>query len=234
MGTLYLVLAFVLATPCAAALSAPPAAPSAAPTCSLLPSTDCTGGDIGNQIATTPQACCTLCATTPGCNAFSHNAMGPTCYFKSGCPTKAPAPTSTTAGVVARTPPGSPCIGSITMTTEAAAAAGGGGGGGGAGGEGSTDQQTTVYVMQSGGGTGTVELGADSITLHHGGLRVYLAKTCGAAFSPSSFEELSLLGKALSFSVDLSRAYECLCASVCVRVVAYLCLFPCACVGVIT
>jgi hypothetical protein len=210
MGTLYLVLAFVLATPLAAA-------PSAAPTCSLLPSTDCTGGDIGNQHATTPQACCTLCATTPGCNAFSHNAMGPTCYFKSGCPTKAPAPSSTTAGVVPRTPPGSPCIGSITMTTEAAAA-----------GEGGTDQQTTVYVMQSGGGTGTVELGADSITLHHGGLRVYLAKTCDAAFSPSSFEELSLLGKALSFSVDLSRAYECL-AYECL---AYECLRTSVCVRV--
>ena len=165
--------------------------PSSTPplNCSLLPSTDCTGDpDIGQQSGATPAVCCAICTANPACGAFAHNAAinPPTCFFKSGCPTKTPAPSQTTAGVVQRTPPGPPCIGSISMTAE-------------------DGSKTPVHVMQSGGATGTVDLSEDSITLRHGGYRVYLTKTCGAAFTPGAYLELSLLGKALSFSVDLSH-----------------------------
>ena len=169
------------------AAASPSPLPAASLNCTLLPSTDCTGDpDIGHQSGATPSDCCTICSANPACGAFAHNAAlsPPTCFFKSGCPTKAPAPSGTTAGVVSRLPPRSPCIGAISMTVEGGA-------------------KTTVHIMQSGGATGTVDLGGDSITLRHGGYRVYLTRTCDAAFTPSSFLKFSLLGKALSFSVDL-------------------------------
>ena len=136
--------------------------------CSLLPATDCKGGDIGHQAAATPTDCCAICSANSACSAFAHNAAltPPTCFVKSGCRATAPAPSPTTAGLVLRPPPKSPCIGSIFMTMEGV--------------------KTKVFVMQSGGGTDTVELGEDSITLQHGGLRVYLTRTCNGSFGPSS------------------------------------------------
>jgi hypothetical protein len=175
------------------AAAVPPLTSSSSLNCSLLPATDCTGGDIGNHAAATPADCCAICAANPACSAFAHNAdvAPPTCFFKSGCATKTPAPAPTTAGIVARPPVGSPCIGTISMVGE-------------------DGSDTAVHVMQSGGSSGTARLGERSITLRHGGFRVYLTRTCADTFAPASFERFSLLGKSLSFSVDL-RNVSCGC-----------------------
>jgi hypothetical protein len=60
-------------------------------------------------------------------------------------------------------------------------------------------------VMQSGGNTNTSSINGSAVKLHHGGYRLYLTETCSEAFAPDSFVYLSLLGKTLSYSVDLSH-----------------------------
>jgi hypothetical protein len=61
--------------------------------------------------------------------------------------------------------------------------------------------------MQSGVGTGTVDLCSEegATTLHDGGYRVYLTETCNSQFAPTSFEEFVLLGKELSFTVNVAN-----------------------------
>ena len=60
--------------------------------CSLHQGQDCAGNDIIDKPANDPGACCSLCSSQPGCEAFtwdSYNRWGQkqgTCYMKSGCP----------------------------------------------------------------------------------------------------------------------------------------------------
>lgn len=73
---------------------------------------DCIGADISNEPKDTYKECCKLCAATPKCNAFTHdayNAQGQrqgTCYMKSACSKRQSCGTCT-AGTV-HAPPAPP------------------------------------------------------------------------------------------------------------------------------
>ena len=55
------------------------------PTCSIQEGVDYAGNDIASVLATTAEACCSICANRAGCGAFSWTALnGGTCWLKSG------------------------------------------------------------------------------------------------------------------------------------------------------
>ena len=162
-----------------ASTSFPPAA-----NCTLTPNMDCQGNDIGHVGSASADACCGACSANPGCNAFTWN--GQDCYMKSACPTLAPLGPPNVAGVMHKPPVNpSPCVGSISITVDGAA--------------------KTVGVMQTGGNSGTAEAGGTAIQLYHGGFKLHLTETCADAFTADGFLFLEMLGKTISYTVDLSN-----------------------------
>jgi len=62
-----------------------------------------------------------------------------------------------------------------------------------------------TYVAQSGGTNGGISTSGSSLKLNHNS-RAYLAANCSTSFVPNLYQELQLLDKTLSFTVDLSQA----------------------------
>lgn len=176
-------------------------------TCQITPGQDCYGSDISARGAANAQACCDFCASTPGCKAFTQSQYdqsgqpNPTCYMKSGCPSTTPAPTCS-AGTLntsptpppAPTPPPPPtpvpppCSSPVISGTLAISYNG---------------SPKYVYVVNKGGSG--VNVDGSKLTIDYGP-RVYLGKSCDQSMNGDMFWSPNLLGKNVSYTVNLAGA----------------------------